>query len=454
MKRKDIIEFEIGSMEFGGESSTLIGKRKVKMKGGITGQKVKAIVKKARSEKAEVKLLEVVENSPIETEETCAHFGQCGGCSILSVPYEKQLEIKSEQVLKLFEEQDIRGFEFLGIESSPNNTCYRNKMEYTFGDEVKGGPLTLGMHKKGRHLDIITVDDCRLVDEDFIKVLTSTVEYFGQKELPYYRINSHQGFLRNLVVRKGVNTNQLMVNIVTTTQIDFDMTEYKDMILNLGTKAEVVSILHTINDGLADAVNCDELRVLHGRDYIEEVVLGLRFKISPFSFFQTNTKGAEKLYTIAREFVGDHEGKVLFDLYSGTGTIGQVMASAAKQVYGIELIEEAVVAANQNAKLNGLDNCEFIAGDVAKVVKNLEAKPDLIVVDPPRPGVHKDAIRDISGFGANEIIYISCNPRTLVLDLKGFEAYGYKVEKVKLMDMFPNTPHVECCAKIVKKSDL
>lgn len=450
MKRKDIIEFEVGSMEFGGESSTLIGKRKVKMKGGITGQKVKAIVKKARSEKAEVKLLEVVENSPIETEETCAHFGQCGGCSILSVPYEKQLEIKSEQVLKLFEEQDIRGFEFLGIEGSPDERVYRNKMEYTFGDEVKGGPLTLGMHKKGRHLDIITVDDCRLVDEDFIKVLTSTVEYFGQKELPYYRINSHQGFLRNLVVRKGVNTNQLMVNIVTTTQIDFDMTEYKDMILNLGTKAEVVSILHTINDGLADAVNCDELRVLHGRDYIEEVVLGLRFKISPFSFFQTNTKGAEKLYTIAREFVGDHEGKVLFDLYSGTGTIGQVMASAAKQVYGIELIEEAVVAANQNAKLNGLDNCEFIAGDVAKVVKNLEAKPDLIVVDPPRPGVHKDAIRDISGFGANEIIYISCNPRTLVLDLKGFEAYGYKVEKVKLMDMFPNTPHCETAVKLKK----
>ena len=443
MKRRDIIEFEVGSMEFGGESSTLIGKRKVKMKGGITGQKVKAIVKKARSEKAEVKLLEVMENSPIETEEVCAHFGQCGGCSILSVPYEKQLEIKAEQVLKLFEEQDISGFEFLGIEGSPDERVYRNKMEYTFGDEVKGGPLTLGMHKKGRHLDIITVDDCRLVDEDFIKVLTSTVEYFEQKNLPYYRINSHQGYLRNLVVRKGVNTNQLMVNIVTTTQIDFDMTEYKDMILNLGTKAEVVSILHTINDGLADAVNCDELRVLHGRDYIEEVVLGLRFKISPFSFFQTNTKGAEKLYSIAREFVGDHEGKVLFDLYSGTGTIGQVMASAAKQVYGIELIEEAVVAANQNAKLNGLDNCEFIAGDVAKVVKNLDAKPDLIVVDPPRPGVHKDAIRDISGFGAKEIVYISCNPKTLVLDLKGFEAYGYKVEKVKLMDMFPNTPHVE-----------
>lgn len=451
MKRKDIIEFEIGSMEFGGESSTLIGKRKVKMKGGIIGQKVKAIVKKARSEKAEVKLLEVVENSPIETEETCAHFGQCGGCSILSVPYEKQLEIKSEQVLKLFEEQDIRGFEFLGIEGSPDERVYRNKMEYTFGDEVKGGPLTLGMHKKGRHLDIITVDDCRLVDEDFIKVLTSTVEYFGQKELPYYRINSHQGFLRNLVVRKGVNTNQLMVNIVTTTQIDFDMTEYKDMILNLGTKAEVVSILHTINDGLADAVNCDELRVLHGRDYIEEVVLGLRFKISPFSFFQTNTLGAEKLYAMAREFVGDYKDKVLYDLYSGTGTIGQVLSQKARKVYGIEIVEEAVEAANENAKLNGLTHCEFIAGDVAKTVNSLKERPDIIIVDPPRPGIHKDAIRDISKFNAEEIIYISCNPKTLVVDLQGFEGYGYEVKKVRCMDMFPNTPHCETVVLLQRK---
>ncbi len=450
MKRKDVIEFEIGSMEFGGESSTLIGKRKVKMKGGITGQKVKAVVKKARSEKADVKLIEVLEKSPLETSPVCKHFGQCGGCSILSLTYEKQLEIKQEQILKLFEEQEIEGFEFLGIEGSPTERLYRNKMEYTFGDEVKDGPLSLGMHKKGRHIDIITVDGCELVDSDFIDVLSSTVKYFEEKQLPFYRINSHQGYLRNLVVRKGINTNQLMVNIVTTTQVDFDMTEYKDMILNLNTKAEAVSILHTINDGLADAVNCDELRILHGRDYIEEVVLGLKFKISPFSFFQTNTKGAEKLYSIAREFVGDGEGRVIFDLYSGTGTIGQVMASTAKKVYGIEIIEEAVVAANQNTKLNGIDNCEFIAGDVAKVVKNLVEKPELIIVDPPRPGVHKDAIRDICGFGADEIVYISCNPKTLVLDIKGFESYGYKLEKVKCMDMFPNTPHCETIVMMKK----
>nr|WP_275890905.1 23S rRNA (uracil(1939)-C(5))-methyltransferase RlmD [Paeniclostridium sordellii] len=440
-------------MEFGGTSVSRLGNRDIYMKGGITGQKVKASVKKTRSGKADVKMLELLENSPLETETPCKHFNQCGGCSILSVPYEKQIEIKERQVMDLFLEQDIFGFNFQGIERSPKTKEYRNKMEYTFGDEMKDGPLTLGLHKKGKHIDIITVDGCFLVDDDFIKVLTSTVEFFNEKKLPYYRNISHKGYLRNLVVRKGINTNEMMVNIVTSSQEDFDMTEYKEMLLNLDLKCELVSILHTINDGLADAVNCDELRVLHGRDYIQEELLGLKFKISPFSFFQTNTKGAEELYKIAREFVGEHNNKVIFDLYSGTGTIGQVMAEKAKKVYGIELIEEAVEAANKNAKLNGLTNCEFIAGDVAKTVNKLKAKPDIIIVDPPRPGVHKDAIRDIAGFNSKEIVYISCNPKTLVLDLVEFKNYGYEVEKVKLMDMFPNTPHVETVVKLKRVRD-
>ena len=453
MKRRDIIEFEVDKMEFGGTSVSRLGNRDIYMKGGITGQKVKASVKKTRSGKADVKMLELLENSPLETETPCKHFNQCGGCSILSVPYEKQIEIKERQVMDLFLEQDIFGFNFQGIERSPKTKEYRNKMEYTFGDEMKDGPLTLGLHKKGKHIDIITVDGCFLVDDDFIKVLTSTFEFFNEKKLPYYRNMSHKGYLRNLVVRKGINTNEMMVNIVTSSQEDFDMTEYKEMLLNLDLKCELVSILHTINDGLADAVNCDELRVLHGRDYIQEELLGLKFKISPFSFFQTNTKGAEELYKIAREFVGEHNNKVIFDLYSGTGTIGQVMAEKAKKVYGIELIEEAVEAANKNAKLNGLTNCEFIAGDVAKTVNKLKAKPDIIIVDPPRPGVHKDAIRDIAGFNSKEIVYISCNPKTLVLDLVEFKNYGYEVEKVKLMDMFPNTPHVETVVKLKRVRD-
>ncbi|TRA73156.1 class I SAM-dependent RNA methyltransferase, partial [Clostridioides difficile] len=249
----------------------------------------------------------------------------------------------------------------------------------------------------------------------------------------------------------GIHTNEIMVNIVTSSQEDFDMYEFKDMLLGIDLKAELVGVLHTINDGLADAVQCDELRVLYGRDYIQEEILGLKFKISPFSFFQTNTKGAEVLYSIARDFIGDYNDKVVFDLYSGTGSIGQVMAGAAKKVYGIEIVEEAVVAANENAKLNGLTNCEFIAGDVAKVVKDLKDKPDLIIVDPPRPGIHKDAIRDICGFGAKEIVYISCNPKSLVVDLVDFKGYGYEIKMVKCMDMFPNTPHCETVVLLRRK---
>ena len=450
MKKRDIIEFEIGKMEFGGVSISQYGDRRIKMKGGIKGQKVKAAVKRTGRGKADVKMVELLERSPIETAEVCPHFEGCGGCTMLSVDYAKQLEIKEEQVLELFEDAGIREFEFLGVQGSPDNVGYRNKMEYTFGDEVKGGPLTLGLHKKGRHIDIQTVDGCMLVDSDFNTILKESLAFFQDAELPYYRVVNHEGYLRNLVVRKGIHTDEIMVNIVTSSQCEFDMSKFADMINGLELKGNVVSILHTINDGLADAVQCDEMRILYGVDYLHEEILGLKFKISPFSFFQTNTKGAEQLYTIARDFIGDHSNKVVFDLYSGTGSIGQLMAEKAKKVYGIEIIEEAVVAANENAKLNGLDNCEFIAGDVKDTVKSLDVKPDLIIVDPPRPGIHKQAIKDICDFGAKEIVYISCNPKTLVDDLKDFIGYGYVPEKVKCMDMFPSTPHLESVVKLYK----
>lgn len=450
MKKRDIIEFEIGKMEFGGVSISQYGDRRIKMKGGIKGQKVKAAVKRTGRGKADVKMVELLERSPIETAEVCPHFEGCGGCTMLSVDYAKQLEIKEEQLLELFEDAGIRGFEFLGVQGSPDNVGYRNKMEYTFGDEVKGGPLTLGLHKKGRHIDIQTVDGCMLVDSDFNTILKESLAFFQDAELPYYRVVNHEGYLRNLVVRKGIHTDEIMVNIVTSSQCEFDMSKFADMINRLELKGNVVSILHTINDGLADAVQCDEMRILYGVDYLHEDILGLKFKISPFSFFQTNTKGAEQLYTIARDFIGDHSNKVVFDLYSGTGSIGQLMAEKAKKVYGIEIIEEAVVAANENAKLNGLDNCEFIAGDVKDTVKSLDVKPDLIIVDPPRPGIHKQAIKDICDFGAKEIVYISCNPKTLVDDLKDFIGYGYMPEKVKCMDMFPSTPHLESVVKLYK----
>ncbi len=451
VKKRDIVEFKIEGMEFGGNSYGYIEDKRIDTKGGISGQRVKALIKKMRKEKIEGKILEVVESSPLETAGICKHFGECGGCTILSLPYEEQIKIKEKQIVELFEKENLKGFEFLGVEASPEFHEYRNKMEYTFGDEEKGGPLTLGLHKKGKSFDIITVDGCFLVDKDFRDILKVTVDYFEHKKLPYYKTMKHEGYLRNLVVRKGLNTGEVLVNLVTTSQVEFDLEEYKELILGLELKGKLVSLLHTINDGLADVVKCDELRILYGRDCLYENLLGLNFRVSPFSFFQTNTKGAEKLYAIAREFIGENKDKVIFDLYSGTGTIGQVMAEGAKKVIGIEIIEEAVEAAIENAKLNNIDNCTFIAGDVGEKVKTLKEKPDLIIVDPPRPGIHKDAIRDIVNFNAKEVLYISCNPKTLVKDLVEFKKAGYEIVKVKGMDMFPNTPHMETVVLLRRK---
>jgi 23S rRNA (uracil-5-)-methyltransferase RumA len=303
---------------------------------------------------------------------------------------------------------------------------------------------------KGKSFGILTVKDCMIVDEDFRKVLTLTEEYFRKTELPYYRVMKREGYLRHLVIRKASNTGELMVNLVTTTQIDFDLTEYTELLKNQSYKGELVSVLHTENNSFSDAVIPEKVNILYGKDYIVEDLLGLKFKISPFSFFQTNSKGAESLYSIVRDFMGDGENKVVFDLYCGTGTIGQIAAANAKKVVGLELIEEAVEAAKENAKLNGLNNCEFIAGDVAETIKQLKDKPDIIILDPPRSGVSPKALDYVIKFNAKEIIYVSCNPKTMVENLEVLMAHGYMVEKSTVKDMFPNTPHAEVVVKLTR----
>lgn len=451
MRKGNEIELLVEGIEFPAKGFGFVDGLKVYAKNTFPGQKVFGRVTKKRKEYAEIRVSEVREKASYEEDQKCPHFGVCGGCSSQTIPYEKQLELKVEQVKDLFKEAEVPTGEFLGIETSPIQWEYRNKMEYTFGDEEKGGELTLGMHMKGKSFGIVNVDKCVLVDEDFRNILDTTVKYFREKGLPFYKIMPRTGYLRYLVVRKSVKTEEILVNLVTTTQIDFDLTEFTELIKGLNLKGKLKSIIHTESDALSEAVIPEKVNILYGDDFITENLLGLNFKISPFSFFQTNTLGAEKLYSMAREFVGDYKDKVLYDLYSGTGTIGQVLSQKARKVYGIEIVEEAVEAANENAKLNGLTHCEFIAGDVAKTVNSLKERPDIIIVDPPRPGIHKDAVRDISKFNAEEIIYISCNPKTLVVDLQGFEGYGYEVKKVRCMDMFPNTPHCETVVLLQRK---
>lgn len=450
MKRGSQVTIKIEKTEFPSVGISEFEGKKLYIKGAFPGQTVKGTVKKKRDTYADVKLVEVLEKAPYEIEAPCPHFGVCGGCSSQNLTYEKQLELLSDEVCELFEDKDIPMGMYLGVKGSENTWEYRNKMEFTFGDLEKGGELTLGMHMKGKSFGVLTVDKCMIVDEDFRKVLTITVEYFRKQNLPYYRVMKREGYLRHLVVRKASNTGELMVNLVTTTQIDFDLSEYTELLKSQTYKGKLVSVLHTENNSFSDAVVPEKVNILYGRGYIIEELLDLKFKISPFSFFQTNSRGAESLYSIVRDFMGNGDNKVVFDLYCGTGTIGQIAAHNAKKVIGLELIEEAVEAAKENAKLNGLDNCEFIAGDVAETIKQVKVKPDIIILDPPRSGVSPKALDYVIKFNAKEIIYVSCNPKTMVDNLETLLAAGYKVEKSKVKDMFPNTPHAETVVKLTK----
>lgn len=451
IKKKDIIELTIEDMAFGGRAYGYVDGERIEVKHGLRGQRVRAAVSKARRGKYEAKILEVLVPSHLETEETCPHFGSCGGCFFQAVSYEEQLKEKEDQVKALFQEAQLEGFEWLPIEGSPAIYDYRNKMEFTFGDEEKDGPLTLGMHRRGRHHDIITVDQCRIMDEDFNEILRTILNYFSERKIPHYNGRYHKGYLRHLVIRKAHYTGEILINLVTSTQLQLDMTELVEKLRNLLMKGRLVGILHTFNDNLADVVQSDRTDILFGQDFIIEKLLGLRFKISTFSFFQTNTLAAEKLYSIVADFVGEAENSVIFDLYCGTGTIGQIMAKRASKVIGIEIIEDAVKAARDNAAINGLENCEFIAGDVRQEVKNLTTKPDIIILDPPRAGIHPQALQDVISFDAPEIVYVSCNPKTLVVDLKELVKAGYRIDRVKCMDMFPHTPHCEVVAKLERK---
>ncbi|MCT4607517.1 MAG: 23S rRNA (uracil(1939)-C(5))-methyltransferase RlmD [Marinisporobacter sp.] len=451
MKKKDIIELKIEELEFPLKGIGYHEDKKVFVKNAIPGQVIRTYIKKVRKDHAEGKLLEVVERSSTEVESFCEHFGNCGGCSYQTIPYEKQMNMKAELVKGLLDEAGIKGYKFLGIEGSPEEYAYRNKMEYSFGNEKKGGELNLGMHKKGKFHDVVTVDQCKIVDEDFNTILTTMLNYFRGKGTPLYNNKTHEGYLRHFIVRKAKKTKEIVINLVTSTQIIFDMTELVEIMKNLKLTGKLVGFIHTFNDNIADTVVNEHTEVLWGQDFFTEEILGLKFKISAFSFFQTNSLGAEKLYSMVLDFMGDAENKTVFDLYCGTGTIGQIVAKRAKKVMGIELIEEAVEAANKNAQMNGLDNCHFIAGDVLKKIDELTTKPDIIILDPPRVGVHPKALKKVLAYRAPEIIYVSCNPRSLAENLKDVQRAGYKVKTVKCMDMFPHTPHVEVVVRIEKK---
>lgn len=457
MKKGEIFEGIVEKTSFGAKGVVEAEGRKVTVKDALPGQKIRFSITKMRSCRAEGRLLEVLEPSCVEYREgACRHFGVCGGCVYQTLPYEEQLKLKEAQVRELLEPV-LGEVPMESILGSPRAFGYRNKMEYSFGDEVKGGRLSLGLHKKASFYDIVTVDGCQIADEDFAALIVATRDYFEEKDIPFYQKMRHTGYLRHLLVRKAAKTGQILVSLVTSSQIEQDeaalLEGWKDRILSLPLQGSFAGILHTVNDSLADVIQNDRTDILYGQDYFFEELLGLRFRISPFSFFQTNSLGAEVLYEKAREYVGTTDGKVIFDLYSGTGTIAQILAPVAEQVVGVEIVEEAVDAARENAALNGLSNCRFIAGDVLKVLDDLTEKPDLIVLDPPRDGIHPKALPKIINYGVDRLVYISCKPTSLARDLVTLLAGGYRVDKVCCVDMFPNTAGIETVALLSKASE-
>ena len=456
MKKGEIYEGVIEKVDFPNKGIVITDGQKVTVKNGMPGQKVRFMINKKRSGRAEGRLLEVLEKSPLETREpVCSIFPECGGCMYQTMSYENQLKMKECQVRELLDGA-LNGtdYQWGGIHGSPIEFRYRNKMEFSFGDAYKDGPLTLGLHKKGSTYDVLTADDCQLVHEDMTKILTCVHEYFLKRNVSYYKKMQHTGYLRHLLLRRGVTTGEILVHVITTSQEEHDLESLKEELLALPLEGKIVGIMHIINDSLSDVVQSDETRILYGQDFFYETLLGLRFKISTFSFFQPNSLAAEVLYSIVREYIGDTKDKVVFDLYSGTGTIAQLAASVADEVIGVEIVEEAVEAAKQNAALNNLSNCKFIVGDVLKVLDDLTEKPDVIILDPPRDGIHPKALPKILSYGVDHIVYISCKATSLARDLPAFLAAGYKLEKACCVDQFCQTVHVETVVLLShKKAD-
>lgn len=462
MKKGEIYEGIIEKVDFPNKGYVCIDDQKVLIKNGIPGQKVRFMIQKKRSGRAQGRILEVLEKSPFETRDAvCKNFPACGGCMYQTMSYENQLVMKETQIRELLEEALVRGgqvdkngqadFDWEGIHGSPIEFGYRNKMEFSFGDEYKDGPLSLGLHKKGSTYDILNTDDCKLVHKDMTDILTCVREFFREKGATYYRKLQHTGYLRHLMLRRGVTSGEILVHLVTTTQEEYDLEPLKEQLLALPLEGKIVGIMHILNDSLSDVVQSDETKILYGQDYFYETLLGLKFRISTFSFFQPNSLAAEVLYNIVREYIQNTSGMEVFDLYSGTGTIAQLLAPVAKEVIGVEIVEDAVKAARENAKLNGLDNCRFIAGDVLKVLDDLTEKPDVIVLDPPRDGIHPKALPKILSYGVNRIVYVSCKATSLARDLEAFLAAGYRLEKACCVDQFCETVWTEVVALLVKE---
>ncbi|MBU1019501.1 MAG: 23S rRNA (uracil(1939)-C(5))-methyltransferase RlmD [Patescibacteria group bacterium] len=430
LKKGQIVEVTIEKLAFGGKGiGELEDGRKVFVEGAVPGDKIEASLTKIKKNYAEAQLERIIAGSDLRVEARCKHFDTCGGCKWQMLKYEDQLRFKEEQVRETL--SHIGGITeglVQPIIGCSDPWFYRNKMEFSFGDLSKEDTsIRLGLHPAGKWRDVFDIEECFLGSERVAEILARVREFAAgmDKEL-----------LVSLFVREGKKTGDIMVNLVTTD--DFEgVSKFAEICLDL------TSVYWTVIKRKRGMPTQFKEHLLSGKPCIRDRIGGLEFKISPQSFFQPNTAQAEVLYEKVKEFACLTGEEVLFDLYCGTGTIGLYCADGARQVYGLEVNSSAIADAKQNALMNGIDNAEFLCGDVYEKILEIPACPDVVIVDPPRSGLGEKVALKITSLEPSRIVYVSCDPASLARDLRGFEESGYKVEQVQPVDMFPHTYHIE-----------
>jgi 23S rRNA (uracil1939-C5)-methyltransferase len=410
---------------------------------------VRARVTKVKRSHAEALAVDVVSPGPNRVEAPCAHYPDCGGCRFQDLAYEAQIEQKQRQVADSL--RRLGGLEEPPLEEivpAESIFHYRNKLEYSF-TRTDEGPA-LGFHRAGRWDEVLEIEKCWLTSDLGNAIRNRVREWAREERLEAYSQADNTGYLRHLVFREGRNTGQALVVLVTAAGEKFERDRLVEVLREF---PEVRSIHWAVNDSPAEVTNVPST-LLWGEDAIEEKLLGLRFRVRPNAFLQTNTQMAERLYELAIDFAGLTGGETVYDLYCGIGTIGLAMASHSLTVWGVEVEEESVACALENADLNGISNAAFFAGNVGQVLQELRERagdPDVVVVDPPRAGLAGKALKRVGEAGAPRLVYVSCNPTTLAGDAKRLrEEYGYQLVRARPVDMFPHTPHVETVALLTR----
>jgi 23S rRNA (uracil1939-C5)-methyltransferase len=456
MKKGDIIPVTIDKLAYGGQGIGRIENQVIFVEGALPGDRVEVRIQKKKKSYLQAKVLKFLEKSTLRQPASCTHFGDCGGCKWQNLIYKEQLRIKREQIIESLKHlSDIHPECIHSTLPSPLLYDYRNKMEFSFTDKrwlipeelanlnIKKG-FALGLHVPGAFDRVMHIDRCWLQDEIMNDILKFSQEYFKNCKLPVFNLKTHLGLLRFLVIRKSFHHKEYMLNIVTFKAAAEELNDYPVQINR--AFPQIVSIINTVNPRFAQIAFGEEEHLLFGQPVITEKIADFEFAISANSFFQTNPLQAENLYGIVVSQAGEGN-RLIWDFYAGTGTIALFLSKQNKKIIGFELIESAVKDAIRNSHRNGVNNCEFIAGDVRAKAGQFHDKPDVIVCDPPRSGMHKDIVQTIVDVRPKKIIYVSCNPTTMARDIKPLTEY-YRVIEIQPVDMFPHTYHIESVVKL------